>query len=303
MKGAFLSQCRIILKISFRNFGFRQGLRAQYCLISMTEKWKKSVDKGKTFAALLTDLSKAFDCLPHDLIIAKLNAYGFSLSAARLMQSYLCNRKQRTKINTAYSSWEEILFGVPQGSILGPLLFNIFICDLFLIMNKVDFASYADDNTPYVIGNGVKEAINSLKEASDELFYWFANNQMKANPDKCHLLTSSSDKVSICVDNYNIKSSKCEKLLGIKIDNKLNFNTHVDEICKKAGQKLNALSRVTPYMDLSKRRILLNAFFISQFSYCPLVWMFHSRGKNNKINRIHERCLRIVYNDKKSTFY
>ena len=78
----------------------------------MIEKWKKSVDKGKTFAALLTDLSKAFDCLPHDLIIAKLNAYGFSLSATRLMQSCLCNRKQRTKINTAYSSWEEIFFGV-----------------------------------------------------------------------------------------------------------------------------------------------------------------------------------------------
>ena len=94
---------------------------------------------------------------------------------------------------------------------------------------------------------------------------------MKANPDKCHLLTSNSDKVSICVENYNIKSSKCEKLLGIKVGNKLNFNTHVDEIHKKAGQKLNAFSRVTPYMDLSKRCILLNAFFISQFSYCLLV--------------------------------
>ena len=143
-----------------------------------------------------------------------LNAYGISLSAAKLMKSYLCNRKQKTKINTAYSSWEEILFGVPQSSILGPLLFNIFICDLFLIMNKVDFASYADDNTPYVIGNSVKEAINSFKEAPDKLFYWFANNQMKANPDKCHLLTSSSDN---CVDNFYIKSSKCEKLLGIKL--------------------------------------------------------------------------------------
>ena len=99
----------------------------------------------------------------------------------------------------------EMLFRVPQGSILRPLLFNIFICDLFLIMNKVDFPSYPDDNTPYVIGNGVKEIINSLKEVSEELFYWFADNQMKANPDKCHLLTSSSDKLSICVDNYNIK--------------------------------------------------------------------------------------------------
>ena len=104
------------------------------------------------------------------------------------------------------------------------------------------------------------------------------------------------------MDNYNIKSSKSKKLLGIKIDNKLNFNTHFDEICKKAGQKLNALVRVTPSMDLSKRRILLNAFFISQFSYCPLVWMFHSLGENDKINRIHERCLRIICNDKKATF-
>ena len=84
------------------------------------------------------------------------------------------------------------------------------------------------------------------------MFYWLVDNQMKANPDKCHLLISNSDKVSICVHNYNIKSSKCEQLLGIKIGNKLNFNTHVNEICKKAGQKLNALLRVTPYMDLSK---------------------------------------------------
>ena len=119
-------------------------------------------------------------------------------------------------------------------------------------MNKVDFASYADDYTPYVIGNEVKEVINSLKKAPDELFYWLVDNQMKANPDKCHLLISNSDKVSIRVHNYNIKSSKCEQFLGIKIGNKLNFNTHVNEICKKAGQKLNALLRVTPYMDLSK---------------------------------------------------
>ena len=93
-----------------------QGLSAQYCLISMIEKFRKSVDKGKTFAVLLTDLSKVFDCLPHNINIAKLNTYGFSLSAARLIQSYLSKRKQITKINTAYSSWEEILFDVPQGS-------------------------------------------------------------------------------------------------------------------------------------------------------------------------------------------
>ena len=170
-------------------------------------------------------------------------------------------------------------------------------------MNKVDFVRYADDNTLYVIGNGVKEVINYLKETLDELFYWLVDDQMKANPDKCNLFSSSSDKVSICVDTFNIKSSKCENILGNKIGKKLNFNAPVRDTSKKAGQKWNALSRVTSSIDLSKRHILLNAFFLSQFSYCPLVWMFHNRGKNNEINRIRERCLEIIYNEKKFTFY
>ena len=98
-------------------------------------------------------------------------------------------------------------------SILGPLLFDIFIFDLLSIMNNVNFASYADDNTPYVVGDGVTQVNESLKEVSDELFCWFANSQMKANPDKCHLIKSCSDEVSTYVDIYSIKSSKCEKLL------------------------------------------------------------------------------------------
>ena len=154
----------------------------------------------------------------------------------------------------------------------------------------------------YVIGDRVIPVTESVKEVSNELFCWFINNQIKANPDNCHLKTSNSDEVTICFENYNIKRSKCENLLGIDIDCILSFNDHIDRKCKKPGQKLNALSEVTTYMNLLKRRMLLNTFILIQFSYCPLVWMFHSRGRNIKINRLHERRFRIIHSDEKSTF-
>ena len=126
---------------------------------------------------------------------------------------------------------------------------------------------------------------------------------MQANPDKFHLLLDDSDtNLSIKVNNYEIKNSNEEKLLGITFDNKLRFETHVTNLCKKATQKLHALSRVSHYMDERKRRTIMKAFINSQLRYCPLVWMFHSRQLNNRINKIHESALHIVYNDFSSPF-
>ena len=198
------------------------------------------------FGALLTDLSKAFDCLDHELLIAKLNAYGFSLPALELVHDYLSNRKQRTKVNRTYSSWLEIV-----SSILGPLLFNIFLADLLFILNDVDFASYADDNTPYVIADDINGVIKSLEKASKALFESFENNLLKSNANKCHLLVSSSDAVNLRVSEYDIKNSECEKLLGVKFDNKLTFEKHITDICRKASRKMYALARIALFMDLS----------------------------------------------------
>ena len=118
--------------LSDQQCGFRKGYSTQHCLLNLLEKWKNSIDKGKVFGGLLTDLSKAFDWLDHELLTAKLNAYGFTLPALRLIHDYLSNGKQRTKIDDNYSSWSEILFGVSQGPILGPLPFNIVLTNLFL---------------------------------------------------------------------------------------------------------------------------------------------------------------------------
>ena len=170
---------------------------------------------------------------------------------------------------------------VPQDSILGPLLFNVFICDLFMFLPKNGIANYADDNTPYSTGTGIHNVISDLEQASDILSKWFQDNYLKANPDKYHILLSETSETQLIVKNAPIASSYCEKLLGIKSDHKLSFEPHVESLCKKASQKLNALGRMDSSLKFKQRKLLLNAFITSQFSYAQVVWMFHSRKLNN----------------------
>ena len=118
---------------------------------------------------------------------------------------------------------------------------------------------------------------------------------MKANADKCNLLVSSNENCTAKIEDFSIKNSTKENLLGVKFDSNPSFENHDTSLCKKTSKKLHAFARISHYMDLNKRRNLMKAFITSQFSYCPLMWMFHSRSLNNKINRIHERTLRLVY--------
>ena len=128
---------------------------------------------------------------------------------------------------------------------------------------------------------------------------------MKLNIDKCHLLIlgrNSNQQIRVNLGDSVIGNTEEEKLLGVVIDKRLNFETHISKLFKKAGNKLFALTRISGYMDSNKLKILMRAFIITQFQYCPLVWMFHSRHLNNKIYRIHERALRIAYKDYESSF-
>ena len=128
---------------------FRRGCNTQHFLLEVVEKWKEALDKGGLGGAILTDLFKAFDCIKHDLLIAILAVYGFDSNSLSFIFSYLNERKQRTKIHNSSSPYAHIACGVPQGSILGPLLFNIHICDMFVEKYGCDIASYADDNTSH----------------------------------------------------------------------------------------------------------------------------------------------------------
>ena len=153
-------------KLSKRLTGFRKSHRTQNLLVTMLEKWKKAVDYGEHVSALFMDLSKAFDAINHDLLLAKLKVYGFSLNAVKLMHGYLKNRKQQVQINNKFSSENIVIAGVPQGSIDGLLLFNLFINDLIFFIQYCTLSNYADDINLFSIGKNKDETKNIFPQTS-----------------------------------------------------------------------------------------------------------------------------------------
>ena len=208
----------------------------------------------------MMDLSKAFDCISHELLIAKLHVYGFNKASLKLTYNYLKGRNQRVKINADYSSWREILSGVPQGSVLGPLLFNIFINDLFFCVKNSEICNYADDNSLTVADADLDKIIAKLETDIDILNTWFKNNGMLLNEDKCHFMIiepswNTRKKIErIKLRNETIEETNIAKLLGITFDNKLTMNDHIKFICKQASSKLYALARISRYLGEQKRK-------------------------------------------------
>ena len=211
----------------------------------LEELWKKASDNKNKFGALLIDLSKAFDCLPHELLIAKLEAHGFDQNSLCFIADYLRNRKQRTKVGDQHSDWHDINVGVPQGSILGPLLFNLYILDLFYFLDKTNVANYADDTTPFAMGTSWTEVKEKLETASEIIFSWLSANQMKGNAEKCQLIANDKNtELFISVRNERIFNSSNTKILAITFDNNLTFEPYISKLCEIASRKMSALARI-----------------------------------------------------------
>ncbi len=259
---------------------YRKSHSCQHVLIRMIENLRKNLDQSKLVGVILMDLSKAFDCIPHDLLIEKLNTYGLSENAILYIYSYLKERQQCVKINNTRSLYELILSGVPQGSILEPILFNIFINDLFVFIKTVNIHNYADDNSLEAAANTLEELIAILEGKSNIAIDWLEGNEMIPNAKKFQALIVAKNKVGIfnkipiTIKGKTIFSKSSVKFLGINIDNKLNFDEHIRSLCNKGGQQLNALFRLNRYLTFESKKILVNSFIYSNFNYCPLVWHF-----------------------------
>ena len=223
----------------------------------LIHKCHSYLDNSGVVATILLDLFKAFDRLPDKLVLGKLHAYGVDIKILKLSQGYLSNRTITVKLDSTFSLWLKNLLGKPQGSILGPLLFNIFLNDLLWFVEKTDICNFANDNTIYSCTKSVNFVIENLQYDLKIALKWFEDKQMMANPGKFQFMILSKNTInkSFVIDNKTIESSKSVKLLGLTIDNKLNFGIHINSICKVASAKIKGLGRIRNRSSLLQAKI------------------------------------------------
>ena len=186
-----------------------------------------------------------------------------------------------------------------------PLLFNIFLNDFIYIVEHSEVCNFADDNTIFSCDDTFESVASNLEQDMSQAISWFKTNQMVASPSKFQVMLlglKTDDSIVLDIGNVSIDVVSSVKLLGITIDSKLKFDQHVAKLCQKANNKISAFSRISHYLNEKQSRLLYNSFIMSQFNYCPLIWMFCGKVANSDLNRTHKRALRILLYDYTSTF-
>ena len=228
---------------------YRKGYSCESVLLHLIEDWKGVLDKNSVVGTVIMYLSKAFDLIPHDLLLAKLSAYGISTHSLNLLKSYLTNRRQWVRVEDVTSDISYVNRGVPQGSVLGPLLFNIFSNDLFYFIKEAKLSNYADDNQLYFADTAPAVVEHVVNKELVVVCEWFRNNKMILNPEKCKALVLSRKpnvKLSLFAEGVALPLLDTVDLFGLTLDNSLNFGKHITKISKKVGKQPDVLCSFGP---------------------------------------------------------
>ena len=284
--------------------GFRQYHSCETALINLINGLTQNMERGYMNGIISLDLSKAFDMVNHEILIEKLKLYQFSDHSLNIMKSYLKDRKQMVSINGVFSQYNDITSGVPQGSILGPLLFTIFINDLPLAIRSSETLIYADDTFFYTEGKSLESIEESLAGDLEMVVNWCDRNKLVINHNKssCMLVTTKQranilnrKDLKITIGKEYLQNVRCMKLLGVFFDNNLDFKEHISSVSAKVSKNTALLKRIGCFLPLFVRKIFYFSFIQPYLDYCSTIW---GPGRNlTIISKLQRRCIRIILDE------
>ena len=279
-------------------YGFRSGRAGEHALLTAQNYILHSLNKQQVSLLLLIDFSKAFDMVEHSILLKKLDYYGIRGTALKWFESYLCNREQFVTVNGVDSTKMGIKYGVPQGSILGPLLFVIYINDLPNICHLAKFILYADDANIIVSGQSMHEIEQQLAELIPALTKWVGSNGLKLNLKKTSYMIFSKRKIDNVGDIY-ISNTKIERksecrFLGVIIDDKLCWAKHINAVKAKMSRYVGIMYRIKSLLPVKARLQIFHSFVQSHLNFCPLVWGFAAKNHIESLFSSQKKGLRAA---------
>ena len=278
--------------------GFRPAHSTQDVILKTVEDWKTAIDQGKHVGAVLIDLSKAFDSIDHKILLRKLESYGLQENELKWFENYLQDREQRVLVNSSASKWAAITRGVPQGSILGPLLFVIFVNDLPNVVKSCKIHLYADDTTIYSSHKLKSEVEKFLNTDLQNISQWIEDNNLKMNIKKTQFISLTNSKktgkINIQLKGESIKETDSIKYLGVTVDRDLKWNSHISGVKKKASAGIACLRKISPSIPINTRKLLFNALVRPHLDYCSVVWHACSNKLKDRVESIQNYGMRVI---------
>ena len=295
----FLKSSEILYNFQF---GFRKQYSTNHALLSIVEKIRESLDNNRFVCGVFIDLEKAFDTVNHAILLSKLDHYGIRGTANNWFSSYLSNRSQTVTINGVTSTKGDISCGVPQGSILGPLLFLLYINDMHLAVDSSTVYHFADDTNLLYSHKSLKKLRSILNKDLALLYDWLCANRLSLNEGKTEFIVfrpprrSPNLRITLKLHHTKLYESSKIKYLGIILDNKLNWKPHITELSKKLGRAVGLLYKVRQYCTPSTLRSLYFSLFNSHLSYGLAVWGNANAVDIKRIKSLQKRAIRAISN-------
>lgn len=286
--------------LSDAQYGFRKNKSTEKALLTMKENILQNIENKHYTLGLFIDFTKAFDCLNHSILIHKLMLNGVRGTPLSLLRSYLTNRQQCVCIGDHISSFLPTTSGVPQGSVLGPLLFNVFVNDIVQIDSEAKFIMYADDCTLLISGECEDNLVMKCNAILERLHFWSQSNRIHINPAKTKVVIFRAKHKQVKL-NHIIKYSNNTieivdeiKILGVTFSACLSWNTHINNICKKLSSATGALARTRSLLPTKTKIKLYYALFESHLNYCSLVWATTTKTNITKILTLQKKIMRLI---------